>query len=103
MKWYHNGCRTLDDLVDGKGGVKLTYGQQIGIQFYEGIGRGLRFMNDRNDVAEHQSLDLNVRMPRREAKAIFELIKPIGAHGQPPFRTVFMHLYSSIHRPQTLR
>lgn len=37
MKWYVNGCRTLDDLRAGKGGVNLTEGQKIGLEFYEGI------------------------------------------------------------------
>ena len=56
-KWYNNGCRTLDDLKNGKGGVKLSSVQRIGIQHYD---------------------DINCRMPRDEAKAIFDLIKPIG-------------------------
>ncbi|KAK7045348.1 hypothetical protein VNI00_007597 [Paramarasmius palmivorus] len=57
LKWYQNGCRTLDDLKDGKAGVKLSRAQKIGLQFYD---------------------DINERMPREEAAAIFDLIKPIG-------------------------
>ncbi|KAJ2921653.1 hypothetical protein H1R20_g15437, partial [Candolleomyces eurysporus] len=56
-KWYSAGCRTLDDLRNGVGGVKLSSVQEIGLQFYD---------------------DINERMPRSEAEAIFNLIKPIG-------------------------
>ncbi|KAF9054054.1 hypothetical protein BJ165DRAFT_1435871 [Panaeolus papilionaceus] len=56
-QWYSAGCRTLDDLREGKGGVVLSHVQKIGLQFYN---------------------DINDRMPREEAKAIFELIKPIA-------------------------
>ncbi|KAJ2931934.1 hypothetical protein H1R20_g5152, partial [Candolleomyces eurysporus] len=56
-KWYSAGCRTLDDLRNGVGGVKLSSVQEIGLQFYD---------------------DINERMPRTEAEAIFNLIKPIG-------------------------
>ncbi|KAF9458134.1 hypothetical protein BDZ94DRAFT_1201680 [Collybia nuda] len=57
FRWYAAGCRTLDDVLGGKGGIKLTAAQEIGIQFYD---------------------DINDRMPRDEAKAIFDLIKPIA-------------------------
>ncbi|KAF8994880.1 hypothetical protein BDQ17DRAFT_1251265 [Cyathus striatus] len=56
-KWYAAGCRTLDDLKAGKCGVKLTPAQEIGLRYYD---------------------DINDRMPRTEAKAIFDLIKPIA-------------------------
>ena len=36
FKWYAAGCRTLEDLVAGKGGVKLNQVQEIGIKFYYG-------------------------------------------------------------------
>jgi len=36
FKWYSAGCRTLDDLTAGRGGVKLTPAQEIGIRFYGG-------------------------------------------------------------------
>jgi DNA polymerase lambda len=36
FKWYANGCRSLEDLKAGKGGVKLTAQQEIGIRFYDG-------------------------------------------------------------------
>jgi DNA polymerase lambda len=35
-KWYAAGCRSLEDLEAGKGGVTLTDAQKIGIQFYDG-------------------------------------------------------------------
>lgn len=36
QKWYANGCRTLDDLKNGKSGVKLSSAQGIGLKFYDG-------------------------------------------------------------------
>lgn len=36
FKWYASGCRTLDDIKSGKGGVKLTPAQEIGVRFYDG-------------------------------------------------------------------
>ncbi|KDR78241.1 hypothetical protein GALMADRAFT_1309526 [Galerina marginata CBS 339.88] len=57
FQWYSAGCRTLQDLKDGKGGVKLTAVQEIGLRYYD---------------------DINNRMPRAEAKEIFDLIKPIA-------------------------
>ncbi|KAF8154295.1 hypothetical protein B0H34DRAFT_721306 [Crassisporium funariophilum] len=53
-QWYASGCRTLEDVKAGKGGVKLSAAQEIGLRFYD---------------------DINDRMPRAEAKAIFDLIK----------------------------
>ncbi|PPQ85750.1 hypothetical protein CVT25_003068 [Psilocybe cyanescens] len=57
LRWYLAGCRTLEDLKVGKGGVKLSAVQKIGLQFYD---------------------DINDRMPRAEAKHIYDLIKPIA-------------------------
>lgn len=34
--WYSAGARTLGDLLTGKGGIKLTSQQQIGIRHYDG-------------------------------------------------------------------
>ncbi|KAG6826943.1 hypothetical protein H0H92_013820 [Tricholoma furcatifolium] len=59
-QWYAAGCRSLADVSAGKGGVKLTPAQEIGIKFYD---------------------DINTRMPRAEAKEIFDLIKPIEIMG----------------------
>ncbi|KAH6912109.1 hypothetical protein BKA70DRAFT_825893 [Coprinopsis sp. MPI-PUGE-AT-0042] len=61
-KWYHAGCRTLDDLRKRKGGVKLTSVQKTGLEFYD---------------------DINDRMPRDEAKAIYDLIKPLALSLDP--------------------
>ncbi|XP_006455903.1 hypothetical protein AGABI2DRAFT_227537 [Agaricus bisporus var. bisporus H97] len=57
FKWYSAGCRTLEDLRSQKGGVRLSSVQMIGLQYYD---------------------DINDRMPRSEAKALFELVKPIA-------------------------
>lgn len=62
FKWYAAGCRTLDDISAGKFGVSLSRAQEIGIRFYD---------------------DINDRMPRIEAKAIFDLIKPIALSIDP--------------------
>ncbi|KAJ7730231.1 DNA polymerase lambda [Mycena maculata] len=71
-KWYAAGCRTLDDLLAGKGGVTLTEAQKIGIQFYD---------------------DINDRMPREEAKALFDLIKPIALGIDPKLEIQIMGSY----------
>jgi hypothetical protein len=48
-QWYAAGCRSLDDLKAGKGGVTLTPAQKIGIQFYDGelLTIYLSFLDDR--------------------------------------------------------
>ncbi|KAF5376697.1 hypothetical protein D9615_007866 [Tricholomella constricta] len=71
-QWYAAGCRTLKDVVDGKGGVKLTPAQEIGVRFYD---------------------DINNRMPREEAKEIFELIKPIALRIDPRLFVEIMGSY----------
>ncbi|KAJ7658507.1 hypothetical protein B0H17DRAFT_1096959 [Mycena rosella] len=72
IMWYAAGCRTLEDLKAGKGGVVLTPAQKIGIQFYD---------------------DINDRMPREEAKALFELIKPIALSIDPKLEIQIMGSY----------
>ncbi|KAJ7574847.1 DNA polymerase lambda [Mycena floridula] len=57
QKWVSNGLRTLEDLRNGEKGVKLTAAQKVGLKHYD---------------------DINDRMPREEAQALFELIKPIA-------------------------
>lgn len=37
FKWYSAGCRTLEDLRNQKGGVRLNPAQLIGLQYYDGI------------------------------------------------------------------
>ncbi|KAJ7832829.1 hypothetical protein B0H13DRAFT_236665 [Mycena leptocephala] len=71
-QWYAAGCRSLDDLKAGKGGVTLTPAQKIGIQFYD---------------------DINDRMPREEAKALFEVIKPIALGIDPKLEIHIMGSY----------
>ncbi|KAF8808330.1 hypothetical protein BYT27DRAFT_7137453 [Phlegmacium glaucopus] len=71
-QWYLAGCRTLDDVRAGKGGVKLSTAQEIGLRFYD---------------------DINDRMPRSEAKAIFDLIKPIALSIDPKLFIEIMGSY----------
>ncbi|KAJ8690503.1 hypothetical protein PTI98_011928 [Pleurotus ostreatus] len=72
QKWYANGCRTLEDLKNGKSGVKLSPAQEIGLKFYD---------------------DINARMPRDEAKALFDLIKPIALNIDPDLFVDIMGSY----------
>jgi len=74
FKWYANGCRTLEDLTNGKGGVKLSTAQRIGIKYYD---------------------DVNTRMPRSEAKDIFDLIKPLALEIDPK---LFVEILGSYRR-----
>ncbi|KAJ7735899.1 hypothetical protein B0H16DRAFT_124593 [Mycena metata] len=71
-QWYAAGCRSLKDLKAGKGGVTLTPAQKIGIEFYD---------------------DINDRMPREEAQALFELIKPIALEINPKLEVEIMGSY----------
>ncbi|GLB44450.1 putative DNA polymerase beta palm [Lyophyllum shimeji] len=71
-QWYSAGCRTLKDVLAGKGGVKLCPAQKLGIRFYE---------------------DINQRMPREEAKEIFGLIKPIALDIDPKLFIEIMGSY----------
>ena len=41
-KWYINGCRTLEDVKAGKGGIELHSAQKIGLQYYDGNYVALR-------------------------------------------------------------
>ena len=92
--WYKAGARTLEDVVSGKGGIKLTFQQEIGIRYYDGksafllwarheLGRTLfasftRRFASADECAFVITTDINERMPRSEATAIFEQIKRIG-------------------------
>ncbi|OBZ74633.1 DNA polymerase lambda [Grifola frondosa] len=60
--WYNAGCRTLEDVKAGKGGIKLTAAQSIGLEYYS---------------------DINTRMPRSEVEEIFNMIKPIALEIDP--------------------
>ncbi|KAG8846382.1 hypothetical protein FRB96_001995 [Tulasnella sp. 330] len=61
-QWYQNGIRSLDDVRWGKGGLILSETQKIGLEHYD---------------------DLQDRMPRGEAAAIFEKIKLIALKLDP--------------------
>ncbi|KAF7297381.1 DNA polymerase lambda [Mycena indigotica] len=74
QKFYNAGCRTLLDLVEGKGGIVLTEAQKVGIQFYD---------------------DINSRMPREEAQALFDLIKPVALKIDPKLE---VHIMGSFRR-----
>ncbi|KAF8056043.1 DNA polymerase lambda [Lyophyllum atratum] len=71
-RWYAAGCRTLEDVLVGKGGVSTSPAQEIGIRFYD---------------------DINNRMPREEAREIFELIKPIALDIDPKLYVEIMGSY----------
>lgn len=53
--------------------MKLSTAQEIGLRFYDGWSLYLITFSSHPLTA-----DINDRMPRGEAKAIFDLIKPIG-------------------------
>ncbi|KAJ7271147.1 hypothetical protein C8J57DRAFT_1320897 [Mycena rebaudengoi] len=72
FQWYAAGCRTLEDIKAGKGGVKLTPAQSVGIEFYD---------------------DINDRMPRQEAKGLFDLIKPVALAIDPELEIHIMGSY----------
>ncbi|EKM52273.1 uncharacterized protein PHACADRAFT_30808 [Phanerochaete carnosa HHB-10118-sp] len=59
LKWYAAGCRTLDDIHQRKGGIKLSDAQELGLKYYD---------------------DINSRISRQEVGEIFQRIKDI-AHG----------------------
>lgn len=75
--WYANGARTLEDVLAGKGGIKLTAGQEIGIRYYDGKLPCL-LEQPVSVVYSVFVLDINERMPRSEAEAIFKKIEKIG-------------------------
>ncbi|KIP05967.1 hypothetical protein PHLGIDRAFT_480151 [Phlebiopsis gigantea 11061_1 CR5-6] len=73
-QWLAAGCRTLDDIREGKHGVKLSTAQHTGLKYYD---------------------DINARMPREEAQAIFELIKPVALSIDPK---LFVDIMGSFRR-----
>lgn len=75
-RWYASGCRTLDDLREGKNGVTLSSAMEIGLRYYEGKRRRSLFLGSASDIDSKS--DINTRMPREEAETIFNLIEPIG-------------------------
>lgn len=100
--WYSAGARTLEDVLAGKGGIKLTSQQEIGIRYYDGRSafpppRGTSQLGSYLPFAHvlvslpltrtcHISLtDINERMPRSEVTAVFQQIKRIGRYS-PSYR-----------------
>ncbi|KAI0076868.1 Nucleotidyltransferase [Panus rudis PR-1116 ss-1] len=71
-QWYAAGCRTLDDLRKEKNGVKLTSVQQIGLKYYD---------------------DINTRIPREEAKEIYDKIREIALRLDPKLFIEIMGSY----------
>ncbi|PBK99506.1 hypothetical protein ARMGADRAFT_919392 [Armillaria gallica] len=72
LLWYGAGNRTLDDIRTEKYGTKLSNAQKIGLKYYE---------------------DINSRMPRDEAKALFDLIQPIALSIDPKLFVEIMGSY----------
>ncbi|KAF9016733.1 Nucleotidyltransferase [Hymenopellis radicata] len=72
LKWYYSGARTLEDVRQEKYRIKLSEAQRIGLHNYD---------------------DINSRMARDEAKAIFDLIKPIALDIDPKLFVEIMGSY----------
>ncbi|KAG8908737.1 hypothetical protein FRB99_002975 [Tulasnella sp. 403] len=70
--WYQRGIRTLDDVRERKNGLELTDAQKIGLEHYD---------------------DLQHRMPRAEAAAIFDKIKSEAFNIDPRLRLEIMGSY----------
>jgi len=98
-QWYLEGLRTLDDVRDRKNGIKLSPHQEVRVDSsrsvllggfvltdgFHSLKLGLKYYDGRVPTVQHamQRLitaleDLNSRMPRDEARDIFERIKEIG-------------------------
>ncbi|KAF7303194.1 DNA polymerase lambda [Mycena kentingensis (nom. inval.)] len=76
QQWYNYGCRTLEDLLMGKGGVQLTEAQKIGLEFYDGA------------ISTREC-------PARKAAQLFELIKPVALNIDPKLE---VHIMGSFRR-----
>ncbi|KAK0188998.1 DNA polymerase lambda [Armillaria mellea] len=72
LLWYSAGNCTLDDIRTEKYGTKLSRAQKIGLKYYD---------------------DINNRMPRDEAKALFDLIRPIALSIDPKLFVEIMGSY----------
>lgn len=70
-----SGCRTLDDVKAGKGGVELHPAQKIGLQHYDG---NYACAQEVPLMSKFLITDINDRMPRDEARTIFDMIERIG-------------------------
>ncbi len=70
-----SGCRTLEDVKAGKGGVELHSAQKIGLQHYDG---SYVCAQEVPLMSKFFITDINDRMPRDEARTIFDMIERIG-------------------------
>lgn len=93
-KWYASGCRTLDDVKQRRGGIIVSPIQEV--SFFINVqphktntswrsGSNITMVSSKFDKNRSINtfiliIDINSRMPRSEAKEIFELIKHIGAY-----------------------
>ena len=75
-QWLAAGCRTLDDIRAGKHGVRLSAAQKTGLKYYD--GEACHCAGFSGECRLKLFADINARMPREEAQAIFDLIKPVG-------------------------
>ncbi|KAL5478955.1 hypothetical protein ACEPAI_2242 [Sanghuangporus weigelae] len=71
-KWYIMGCKTLEDIRNRKGDIKLSEVQEIGLKYYD---------------------DINTRIPRKEVEEIFNLIKSIALGIDPKLSFQLMGSY----------
>jgi len=112
-QWYLEGLRTLDDVRDRKNGIKLSPHQEVCgssrsvllgclvlTDELHSLKLGLKYYDGRVPTVQHAmqwlitSLeDLNSRMPRDEARDIFERIKEIGRY---PYDSLQQCTYSSL-------
>ncbi|KAI0659500.1 hypothetical protein C8Q70DRAFT_915132 [Cubamyces menziesii] len=74
MKWYNNGCRTLEDVAARKGGIKLSTEQMIGLRYYK---------------------DINTRIPRAEVAEIYSKVKAAALQIDPK---LFIEVMGSFRR-----
>jgi DNA polymerase lambda len=70
-------------------GVVLSKPQEIGLRFYDGACLSLHSSCGLSDVPA----DINDRMPREEARALFDLIKPIALNIDPKLFVEVMGSY----------
>lgn len=60
--WYSAGARTLEDVLAGKGGIKMTAQQEIGIRYYDGKSTYLLWVGHEPSRILPRSLDLWLRL-----------------------------------------
>lgn len=71
-RWFSLGLRTLEDVAQEKFGIKLTAAQRIGVKYYEDLGQ---------------------RMPREEAKAIYDRVAETALSLDPKLLLELMGSY----------